>query len=255
MRRPLSRTSITEDEAVSILLGQTTGPIEFKSNDRAEDPEEFESIDEAEEAEANRPMFDLRETLEDELEVLDGEYRRAIEKQPAHVIAEKLAALRRHEEMIERANVHLAAVRDELNKGERSMLRVDRELSNAAYTFVTLHSFNEWVKHRQSPAGGQPDGAEATDADRVPAKKEKKPRDKGLRQDKAILAEIVRLGFDPKSLPKNPPGKPDIKSTVGEAIATHPLFPSYDRYEKRWDLLRRQKIIVDRADPPPPKKS
>ena len=116
-------------------MGLITGPIEFEPTEGSED------------AEFDSPAFCLEEALEDELYPLEGEYIEAKhENQPAHVIAEKLAAVRKQEAIIEQANVYLCAIHDELNKGEQSVLKVDRALSNAAYTYITRHSFNEWVK-------------------------------------------------------------------------------------------------------------
>ena len=189
--------------------------------------------------------------------MLDGEYRLAkYEKQPAHVIAEKLAALQRQEAIIKQANVHLCAIRDELNKGERSVLRVDSALSNAAYTYITLHSFNEWVQHRQSQAGGQPGTTVPTDIVPVIVKeKEKKaPRTKGLRQQDAILAEIERQGFVATALPPHPFNGRGVKAVVRDAIAKPPLFPSPKVFDTAWQTLRDQKRVADGAGPSSPKK-
>jgi hypothetical protein len=245
MYRLLRRTSITEDEAVSMLLGHTTGPVEFEI---PEGDEEYE---------ANCPMFCLGEALEGELEVLDGQYRLAKrDKQPAHVIAEKLAALQRQEGIIQQARVHLSAFRDELNKGERSVLKVDSALSNAAYTYITLHSFEEWVQHRQSQAGGQPGTTIPTDiVPMIIKEKEKKaPRTKGLRQQDAILAEIERRGFVATALPPHPYNGRGVKAVVLEAIAKPPLFPSPKVFDTAWQTLRRQKLIAGGARPSSPKK-
>jgi hypothetical protein len=239
MHRLLSRTSITEDEAVSILLGRTTGPIEF------------EPMDDDEEVDANCPAFCLRDTLEDELEVLDGEYRLAkYEKRPAHVIAEKFAALQHHKALIDQANIHLAAIRDEINKGERSVLRVDSALSNAAYTYITLHSFNEWVKRIGGELPGErPEAAVPTVSSPAPAgdATKPKPRIKLREQEDAILDEIRKLKSDPLELPINEPGKRGVKRDVFQSLRTSPLFKGSTTFDKAWERLRKHRRIVEKA--------
>lgn len=238
MRRLLSRTSITIDEAVSILLGLSTGPIEF------------EPIFDAEDAEANCPTFSLRETLEDELEVLDGAYKLAKhEKKPAHIIAEKFAALKHQEAKIRQANSFLCAINDEINKGEQSMLKVDRVLSNAGYTYITLHSLDEWLHHGGShgwlgeltrvaePAGSQSERNEDSTTPKV--------RNRRREQEEAILVEIRKQNVDPTSLPKNPPGKPGVKAAVRAALMESTLFDGDTVFDKAWERLRTNRRIAD----------
>lgn len=245
MRRLLSRTSITIDEAVSILLGRSTGPIDF------------ESMDEAEDAEANRPVFCLRETLEDELEVLEGEYRLAkYEKQSEQVVADRLAAMERHSATMERADVYRCAIDHELNKGEQSVLKVDRALSNAAYTYITRHSFNQWVKCREGAVGGQPGAAVLAESVPAPVEgsKEKAPRTKGQQQLDAVLDEIKKQKFDPKDLPPNPAGQRGVKDAVRKAVRKMPLFDTKSAFKRAWDELSARDLIAYRARPSSPKK-
>ncbi len=229
MHRVLRRTSITEDEAVSILLGQTTGPIEF------------EPKDDDEEADANCPVFSLRETLDDELDVLDGEYRLAKhEEQPADIIAEKLSALQHQQAIIQQANDHLCAIEDELNKGEHSMLRVDRELSNAAYTYITLHSFREWVERRAFLTAGAADSEEpsATSGAPTAAVTKRAHGTKLLDRKDAIVAEIVRRDLNPKALPKFLSGKAGLKLEIRDALQASPLFQGSTKlFDKAWEGL------------------
>lgn len=241
MARLLSRTSITIDEAVSILLGRSTGPIDFEPMDGAED------------AEANAPVFCLFETLEDELEVLTGEYEIAkYEKQPADVIAEKQAAVQHQEAVREQAYQHLCEINDELNKGEQSALKMDTALSNAACRFITLHSFNQW---RASSAGEQPVAVLPTES--VPPSTEgteqKVVRDKGIRQGKAILAEIKKQGFDPKAMPPSHSGRRGVKAAVRAALKDPSLFKGSKMFDRAWQKLRNDDDIVNESDPPPHK--
>lgn len=223
MRRPPTRTSISIDEAISILLGRSTGPIDF------------ESVDDTEEAESNLPIFDLDETLEDERDVLEGEYRRAsLEKQPEDVIAGKLAALQMHEAAIVRAYELRCAIKNELNKGEGSVLKVDRDVSGAALKYLTMHSFGEWVKRIDRDHPADPENTKKTKASfKLPD------------QEVAILAEIKKLGFDPMALPKNPPGKAGIKAAVRKALEKSPLFKGSTVFKKAWGRLREYRHIKD----------
>lgn len=228
MARLLFRTSITVDEAVAILLGLSTGPIDYVPSDDVED-----NADDA-------PAFDLREMLEDELEVLAGEHALAKhEKRPAHVIAEKEAAVQRQEALIEQAYLYRCAINDELNKGEQSALSVDTTLSNAAYTFITLHSLNQWATALASPS------TESAPSSLELAKT--KPRTRMNDQEDAILEEILGQGFDPMALPPSPSGRPGVKAAVRESLGESPLFKGAKVFDKAWERLRNQRRIVDKT--------
>lgn len=240
MRRLPTRTSITKDEAVSILLGRSTGPIEL------------ESVDDTAEADANRPSFCLRETLEDELDVLEGEYDLAkYENKPAHVIGEKLAALQRQEAELDKAYAYLGAIDDELNKGGQSVLKVDSALTDAAFTYVSLHSFNQWREGIDTEClTGQEPGAEVPAA-LVPAS----TRTKRTQQEDAILAEIQKQGFDPMSLPPNCSGYSGAKKVIRKSLQKSPLFKGWTTFDKAWERLRGDPArIAYSAEPSSPKK-
>ncbi|MBX7123868.1 MAG: hypothetical protein K1X42_17215 [Opitutaceae bacterium] len=197
-------------------------------------------MDDSEEAEDNCPVYCLREDLEDEQEVLAGEYTMAkAENEPAPDIAKKLAALQEQEALIEQANEHLVAIRDEINKGEQSMLRVDRSLSNDVYTYITLHSFNEWRKVRQGAAGVQPGAPDELVPAAVKSEAKKAPRTKLLQQEDAILAELGERGIEPKDLPRETDGKPGIKAGVREALGKSPLFKGKRVFDKAWERVRK----------------
>lgn len=240
MHRLLSRTSITIDEAVSILLGHSTGPIEFTPIDGADD------------AGVNTPSFSLREALEDELDVLEGEYAEAkYEKHPAHVISEKHAALQRQQEIMKQANAYLCAIEDELNKGELSILKVDSALSNPAYTFVTLHSFNEWAKKLGKAVLVDLPSSEQDPVAPPSAEPQKaaSPRMKMREQEQAILDEIARQGHDPKALPLFDPGKGGVKATVRDTLRDNPLFENKTSFKRAWEQLRKDKSIAEKSPP------
>jgi hypothetical protein len=238
MSHIFQRTSITVDEAVYILLDQIDGPVVFTP------------VEESGWVEIDSISFCLRETLEDELEVIAGEYARAkYENQPADVIAEKHSRLQQHVAVMAQANAYLCAIKDELNKGEQSALRIDKSLSNAAYTYITLHSFNEWAKafdkailvSLQATAGG----ADAPAA--VPIKKPA-THTRMRQQEIAILEEIKNQGCDPLALPPHT-AKAGIKAAVKFALKKSPLFEKPSAFKNTWDRLRSDKSIVDKKTP------
>jgi len=242
MHRLLSRTSITIDEAVAILLGQSAGPIDF------------EPIDQTEDAEADVPLFSLREFMDDQFDLLESDYAEAkYENQPAHIIAEKHEALQQHEAMFEQADAYRCAIADELNKGELSMLKVDSALSNPVYTFITLHSFNKWIEqYGKSVLAALPtvSGWTAQSSLRLTATDLlSEPDTRFNRQKKAVLDEIKRQGYDPKALPKNSPGLRGVKADIRAVLDGSSLFDKQSSFDKVWDKLRNKGFIKDAPSP------
>jgi len=243
------RTSISIDEAIAILMGYATGPIDLKPDANSDCDDGWE----------NTPPFDL-ELLIDERDVLEGEYHLAKhEKQPQHVLTEKLAALERVRGEIDQVYKHRCAIEDELNKGERTLLRLDIERSRLGERYITVHSFYEWQERRTVLSEAKPDRAEFVGTHATPSKgegtkKETKVRNKMSRQEQAILDAIEKLGYDAKALPKYIPTEAGVKAKVWEAVQNLDLFGNYDIYDKAWERLRRYKLIGE-AGAPPPKKS
>jgi len=128
------------------------------------------------------------------------------------------------------------------------MLRVDRALSNAAYTYITRHSFDEWAISR-GLASGQPDTvAPAGSRPAGPGRAmQPKPRTRLRDQEDAILAEIRKQGFVPEALPKNPSGLPGVKSAVRNALHGPAPFDAKTAFEDAWERLRKDRRIVDKA--------
>jgi hypothetical protein len=164
------------------------------------------------------------------------------ENLPAHVIAEKRAALQHQEEVIEEANQYLCAIQNELNKGEQSVLKLDRALSNPVYEFITLHSFNEWLN---CSAGDQPGGVAATEAILASKKgpKKKEPRTRLIQQENAILEEIRKQGLDPMALPPIRPGHAGVKRDICESLKNSPLFEGTTTFDKAWERLAKHDRI------------
>ena len=138
MEELFTRTSVSIDEAVGILIGWLRGPF---------DAEVYidENTDETESS-----VFDLAETLGDKGEFLESEYAEAHhDESPPEVIAQKLEALKSHRTRCDKAKKYLCDIKDELNKGESSALRIDKECPYAM-RHITLSSLNEWSTTKYS---------------------------------------------------------------------------------------------------------
>jgi hypothetical protein len=57
-------------------------------------------------------------------------------------------------------------------------------------------------------------------------------------QAAAILAEIARLGHDPKALPARSPGKSGVRAQVSKAMSERPDLFSPNSFKKAWEGLR-----------------
>ena len=138
MEEFFTRTSVSIDEAVGILIGWLRGPF---------DAEVY--IDEYKK-ETESSVFDLAETLSDEGEFLESEYAEAHhDESPPEVIAQKLEALKSHRTRCDKAKKYLCDIKDELNKGDSSALRIDKECPYAM-RHITLSSLNEWSTTKYS---------------------------------------------------------------------------------------------------------
>ncbi len=74
--------------------------------------------------------------------------------------------------------------------------------------------------------------SEGTPANEVP------PAAPRLReQERAVLAKLVELGYDPKSLPKNSQGKPGVPAKCKQALSESPLFDGATTFKKAWERL------------------
>jgi hypothetical protein len=69
---------------------------------------------------------------------------------------------------------------------------------------------------------------------------------KQARQEQAILVALSGEGIHPQSAPKNPPGKPGIKSKIKQAlVAEGNLFQSVGAFDKAWERLRSDGRLKD----------
>lgn len=231
-----SRTSVTVDEAIAMLLGRISGPVIFR--------EDNESSDEENDAIASL-MYDLKEDLEEER---DYQVSKLAEAKWDKAPDEEVGAIRKYviqlEAEIAQATTYLCAINDELNKGESSALRIDTALSNAAYTYITLGSLNEWAKGFGKGVLADKSG-ERGEPGAIEPKVEQRTRTRLREQENAILAMIRELDYDPKALPKNEPGRPGVKNKVFEKLQKHPLFNAKTALKKAWDRLRSDNELID----------
>jgi hypothetical protein len=225
MKELFPRTSLSIDEAVAVLLGWIDGPVIYKSATKNASDKEIEALD--------SPVFSLQDELIDEMESLqDALIEAKDDKKPAQDIANLRKSIQAYEELVTLARSYRDAIEDEISKGSNSVLLVDPKLSNEILTYIRRNSFDEWVSKRN---GDKP-----------------APRRAMREQEEAILQAIRTLGYEPKSLPKPPSGKPGVKSNVKESLRNDPLFQSKGIFDKAWERLRSDGSIVD--TPPPHKK-
>ena len=245
MEELFTRTSVSIDEAVGILIGWLRGPFDgvfFVDENKNE---------------TESSVFDLAETLGDKDEFLESEYVEAHhDESPPEVIAQKLEALKSHRTRCDKAKKYLCDIKDELNKGESSALRIDKECPYAM-RHITLSSLNEWSTTKYSLDILTP-GRLPVSIQEARAKEKEKSGAKGVGmknnsapgklrlQENAILDAIKQLGFDPRSLPKNSPGKAGVKSDVHKHLINDELFLSKRIFDKAWEGLRRDKKIIDK---------
>ena len=69
---------------------------------------------------------------------------------------------------------------------------------------------------------------------------------KSKEQEETILAEIRKLGHDPKSLPRIVSGKGGVKSQIREILENTSLFHSQRIFDKAWERLRDSRKIADK---------
>jgi len=159
------------------------------------------------------------------------------------------------DELIERAAGYRAAIHDELARGPESMLRLDPGASESAdERQITLTSLHEWAIDRFGvaifPAStperapvktGRQEGLSDPLALPPPVSRTKMPD-----QEKAILQEIRKLGYDPKKLPKSKPNAPGVKAKVRADLRSCDLFVGSKVFDKAWERLRKAKEITDK---------
>ena len=146
-----TRTSVSIDEAVAMLLGWIAGPVELRANN--ENPsEEVEAVIDAH-------VFDFDERIRDIREGLDSDLSWANHKGSQSEVEQLLSELAGLSKTEAKAFVYRCAIDDELNKGAESELRADQKLSNQAITYITLASFDKWATEKYGASMLSPDAS------------------------------------------------------------------------------------------------
>lgn len=256
MEELFSRTSVTIDEAVGILIGWLRGP--FNANiviDEYTNETEYSA-------------FYLAEALRDTDDLLESEYAEAIyDRLPAADIEKKLIAIQEHRTLCKKAKKYLCDIKDELTKGKQSALRYYGNIEDRCAIEITLSSLNEWTNTKYSLDILSPNRLSIREQEINLAKKdttilspdtkvtindidasqEKSNQQKLLRQEEVILHAIKDLGHNPKSIPKNTGGRPGFKSTVRHHLKGNDLFVGRTVFDKAWERLRKNEAITDQT--------
>ena len=66
-------------------------------------------------------------------------------------------------------------------------------------------------------------------------------------QEAVIIASLRAATYDPKSLPKNEPGKPGVKAEIRAAVGGDGMWSGSTVFDKAWERLMRQRDIAYRA--------
>lgn len=228
-------TSCTKDEAVATMLGWSDGPIRFSP--RSKDPSQ-EELD-------NLPSYCLSDDLNDCLDNLESEYSEAKSRGvSAHEIEQKKSAVADFMERIALARTYRCAIDDELAKENLSALRIDPKRSNSICTYITLTSLKAWA-FQTFNLEILPNILTTIDVQAInKAPKEKhKPRTKLRDQEDVILQEISNLGYTPKNLPMDAPGKPGVKAKVRDKLKGIKLFSAKTAFDRAWERLSKDKYI------------
>ena len=233
-----TRTSVTIDEAIAMLLGGIEGPVRLQSD--SDDPSDWE------EAEIAAYYFDLDERLHQIREGLEADLSFAEVEGPPTEVERLRDELTKFAKTEEKAYAFRCAIEDELNKGSESDLRKDQALSNNSFAYITLASFDQWAEKLYDRRFlATPDQSSKHASLPLASTEAPKPRTRLRDQEKAIIACLSTLGYDPRQLPKNPSGKNGIKKQVRDKIAGSPLFTGATVFNRAWERLRKDGDIVD----------
>ena len=245
MDREFTRTSVTVDEAVAILLDWADGPIWFRPLKDDLSPEEQDIHDSL--------TYSLQEDLANDKEQAESDLAEAIfDKMDSSVIESKREAVRRATADRALAKTYLCAIEDEINKGAMSALRVDVKRTNSHQTYITLTSFDAWAEEKgyrlcvldPVPTIIQPSVEVAETKSGKPTVR-RRLRD----QEEAIVAEIGRLGYNPLEYPDNESGQAGVKSEVWATLERNGLFISYRVFDKAWGRVRKYGDIAEKKQP------
>lgn len=102
-----------------------------------------------------------------------------------------------------------------------------------------------WASAKALEAAQKSFQAEADSSLSTSSNDSTKPVPRMKAQTAAILAEIARLGHDPKALPARSPGKSGVRAEVSKAMTKRPDLFSASSFKKAWEELRASGEIAD----------
>jgi hypothetical protein len=152
-------------------------------------------------------------------------------------------------------------------KAPGTFVKWEGKLLQAAGLASALHSVDDylfdiidtWASKRNAPVIPSlplhkapppvPAAAPASPADTLPdsAQQVQAPFSRADAQDAAILAEIVRLGYNPLALPRADAGKRGVKAPIREILTEtrKDIFMSVNVFDEAWQRLRNNNQICD----------
>jgi hypothetical protein len=147
-------TSLSKESAVLAMLGWIKKP--FREVSEAEYEQQYKS--EVEEF-IEPSLFEVLREIKDsaDSEYVEAKYEESLDEE---ALAEKLANIKKAHELIETAHRFYCGIDDELAKGERSELRLDRcATKNPEDPYITLISLAKWASKEYKielfPSSGQ----------------------------------------------------------------------------------------------------
>ncbi len=108
-------------------------------------------------------------------------------------------------------------------------------------------AYHSWVDEFVAVRGLQAEGKTLSPSGEYPG--DPKPKQRQQAQEEIIIQRIQDAGFNPKALPKVPPGTPGVKSQIRSALKGHELFVGDKVFEKAWERLRGNGDIADALSP------
>ncbi len=236
-------TSYSRDDAIRYLMGDLNGPLreDIPESVCEEDIESLTyceilelQLDDAKtdfvNARAIRKIFkNGKQDAEDE-EISDEKF------------LELSQELNKATDQLKIYHEYMCDIVEEFAKGDRSELQKDlRWTINPDIPFITISSLKAWKKNKYQDVDSQYTGQVATSHTEQSNVKNvilpKPPRTKMLEREDAILAAIIRLGYDPLCLPKRVNGKRWIKSEVQEFLKGNELFTTDRSFDNAWQNL------------------
>lgn len=226
-----SRTSLTPDEAVAIMLGYMDGPFVARSFNENPSDEELEFLRGVE--------FDVNDWLTGRRDSLETEYLTAKEENLSEVSTnERREALEQGEYELLEATRRLGEIEKELENGETSVLKIDRQLSNDNSQYITLESLDDWAKKKSY---GNRIFSLSGVRDRTPIIPA---------QDKVIFKALESLGYDPMSLPQSRNGFSGVRSKVKQVVARLSCFRSPSAFKHAWQRRIDANKTAGKESPP-----